>query len=273
MKLENSNMPSKADLEFLSSIDLTSPYNQYVSSFYSFMNFYSYLIYGDNYVISDSVQLLFNDLSQSTRMFEAALKTDLTEDNFLAFATAQTISDIGLVRDRRKGRLEYLDSIYGPESSVVKYLVAVDSELAQYNLKSGDTAPSFYLEDLNKDLHSLQDHRGRIVLLNFYTPGCVACKKEVPYERELQAKYEDNFQIINVCMTDSKESFQKTYSKFQLEGINVFTPGSWMKKLRDKYMINGYPHYVLVDRDGNIVKNHAFKPISKKLEPLIESIL
>ncbi|RLD55894.1 MAG: hypothetical protein DRJ01_16025, partial [Bacteroidetes bacterium] len=50
------DIPSNKDLEFLNNLNLSSPYNQYINDYYWFLNFYSfYLVYGNNYVCSDSV--------------------------------------------------------------------------------------------------------------------------------------------------------------------------------------------------------------------------
>lgn len=268
------DIPSNDNLGFINNLNLSSPYNQYLDEFYIFMNFYSfYLIYGNNYVNPDSVVLLFTDESLSTKMFEACLQDDLQNDNFLAFALAQTIIDIAEERERRNERIEYLKSMFGEESSALIYLTKENSKIEQYNLKSGDQAPKFYLEDLNGGFQSLDDQKGKVVLLNFYNRGCIACVKEVPYEKELQAKYGSKFQIINVCHTDSKNDFKKAVEKFQLDGLNVYTQGNWKKILKKKYMLHGYPHYTLIDKDGQIVKNNTYKPSNKKLETLIESVL
>ena len=43
----------------------------------------------------------------------------------------------------------------------------------------GDSAPSFNLQDQNGDWHTLEDYRGKYVVLFFYpkdgTPGCTTC--------------------------------------------------------------------------------------------------
>ncbi|MDH5366912.1 MAG: redoxin domain-containing protein [Cyclobacteriaceae bacterium] len=274
LKQDKKNIPSKENLEFLNNLDLSSPFNQYLYNFYSFMNFYSfYLIYDINYVNSDSVSLLFNEDSLSAKMFESSIANGLPNYNFSAFAIHQTIGDIVRGKERKNGRIEYLKSFYEQESDALAYLLEVDSKIKKYNLKSGDQAPEFFLEDLNGNLHSIKDDIGKIILLNFYTKGCIACVKEVPFERELQNKYGNSLQIINVCLTNSKESFRKTIEKFQLEGVNVFTQGNWKKIIEKKYMITAYPHYTLIDKKGVIIKNNTYKPSSLKLDELIKLTL
>lgn len=51
----------------------------------------------------------------------------------------------------------------------------------------GGPAPDFTLKDLEGRSVSLADHRGKVVLLNFWATWCEPCKKEMP---EMQAAYE-----------------------------------------------------------------------------------
>jgi len=38
-------------------------------------------------------------------------------------------------------------------------------------------------------------------------------------------------------------------------------------------MLNGFPHYTLIDRKGLIIKNNTYKPSNPKLRSLIETAL
>ncbi|MFQ6079075.1 MAG: redoxin domain-containing protein, partial [Thermodesulfobacteriota bacterium] len=42
-------------------------------------------------------------------------------------------------------------------------------------------APSFTLKDINGKEVKLEDHRGKIVFLNFWATWCPACREEMPY--------------------------------------------------------------------------------------------
>jgi thiol-disulfide isomerase/thioredoxin len=49
--------------------------------------------------------------------------------------------------------------------------------------------PRFNLPNLQKQTQTLQDFRGKIVVLNFWATWCVPCRKEMPLFVELQKEY------------------------------------------------------------------------------------
>lgn len=267
---ERKLIPNDHNFAFLQKLDFSSPFNKYLGEFYIFMNFYSqYLAYGNDYVISDKIKPFFTEDSLANKTFEVFENENIPEDNLWAYCLDKVVSDLYSAKERGITRMAYLTEKYGNDDAGVKYLAQIKAALAPKMLEKGDKAPGFYLQDLEGEIHSLEDQKGKIILLNFYTRGCVACFKEVPYEKQLQQKYESELRIINICHTKSEEEFKKAVDRFGLEELNLYTPDNWFKKLQDSYMIGGYPHYVLIDKAGRIIKNSTFKPSNSKLEELI----
>ncbi|MCP4428873.1 MAG: TlpA family protein disulfide reductase, partial [Chloroflexi bacterium] len=56
-------------------------------------------------------------------------------------------------------------------------------------------APDFTLERLDGQQVSLQDHRGKYVLLNFWATWCAPCREEMPH---IQAQYEQHSAALAV---------------------------------------------------------------------------
>ena len=84
-------------------------------------------------------------------------------------------------------------------------------------LQIGTKAPDFTLPDQNGALHSLEEYRGKKVVLYFYpkdnTPGCTAeaCSLRNGYAMLQKAGY----QVIGVSK-DSEASHQKFAAKYEL---------------------------------------------------------
>ena len=80
----------------------------------------------------------------------------------------------------------------------------------------GDSAPSFNLQDQNGDWHSLEDYRGKYVVLFFYpkdgTPGCTteACN----FRDNIFAFDDLDTQILGISLDDveSHKEFSEKYS-------------------------------------------------------------
>jgi len=138
-------------------------------------------------------------------------------------------------------------------------------------LKPGTMAPDFKLisRDL-KDL-SLSSLRGKPVVLNFWTTYCEGCLSEMDLIKPLFDKYQDNVHFLSV-------SADKYYGKM-LFFINLKKDYVWkfvnvgdQSDVLIDYDVRSYPLFLLIDKDGKIVKYPASLP-SNGLEEEIKSLL
>lgn len=111
--------------------------------------------------------------------------------------------------------------------------------------------PNFSLENLNLEASNitLEDYRGKYVLINFWATWCGYCKDEMP---DLQAFSEENenLAVIAVNVEESRDLVEK-YIK---EGAYTFdvaldTDG----KLSKSYYIASFPTSIFIDRYGNLI--------------------
>jgi len=145
----------------------------------------------------------------------------------------------------------------------------------------GDTdtvkkAPDFTLKDLLGNIVSLQQYRGKVVLLDFWATWCRPCHYSIPELVELQKKYMDQglvilgvsvdnpFQIKNRDLSAFKEKYGINYKILRADG-----------KTTTEYLGNGdfyIPTMFVVDRDGVIVNKHeGFIPgqVEKSLKKIL----
>lgn len=84
-------------------------------------------------------------------------------------------------------------------------------------LKAGTTAPSFRLPDQNGEMHSLEEYKGKKVILYFYpkdnTPGCT---KQACGFGELYPQIQEKGAVVIGISKDSVESHKKFEEKFGL---------------------------------------------------------
>ncbi|GAA4443388.1 hypothetical protein GCM10023091_31860 [Ravibacter arvi] len=63
--------------------------------------------------------------------------------------------------------------------------------------------------------------------------------------------------------------------KYNHKTINLYSNPSWTKTLRQNYIVSAYPHYVLIDLDGNIIENFTERPsqnIAAKIEKALAEV-
>ncbi|MBQ4230970.1 MAG: hypothetical protein II671_05415, partial [Salinivirgaceae bacterium] len=65
------------------------------------------------------------------------------------------------------------------------------------------------------------------------------------------------FELVNICLDNAPDVWRQIISDHHPLGEQLICKGQWEKNLRDKYLISGRPHFVLVDRNGLIIENHV----------------
>jgi thiol-disulfide isomerase/thioredoxin len=117
-------------------------------------------------------------------------------------------------------------------------------------------APEFPsdLDWLNTDRkYSLADLRGKFVLLDFWTYGCINCIHVIPELKRLEEKYSE---LIIISVHSAKfvneresASIEEAILKYDLRHP-VIVDSEF--KVWDTYGINASPSFVLIEPDGEV---------------------
>lgn len=115
---------------------------------------------------------------------------------------------------------------------------------------------------------SLEDYKGKIVLLEFWIFHCGYCQAAAPKLNDLQKKYKDkNLQILAVNIADSEKQIGLFIEKFKPE-FPILYQGETIAK---QYGVYFYPTIVLVGKDGKVIYSGEFD--KAKIETLINQNL
>lgn len=115
---------------------------------------------------------------------------------------------------------------------------------------STEQAPDFTLKTTAGDNLRLSEHRGEVILLNFWASWCGPCRQEMPQLEALQARYSKlGFNVVGVNV--DKDSALATRL---LQDIPVSFPVLLDNAggVSASYNISAMPTTVLIDRDGNM---------------------
>ncbi|MFZ9913958.1 MAG: TlpA family protein disulfide reductase [Phycisphaerales bacterium] len=107
---------------------------------------------------------------------------------------------------------------------------------------------------MNHEAHgnprSLAALKGQIVVLDFWATWCGPCIKKIPEINALQKKYADKGVVfIGVCHKDGGDKMAATASS---KGIEYPICLDAAGKSNAAYMVDGYPDFYLIDRDGRL---------------------
>jgi thiol-disulfide isomerase/thioredoxin len=106
---------------------------------------------------------------------------------------------------------------------------------------------------------SLPELRGQIVLLDFWTYGCINCLHVIPDLRYLEQKYSRHLTIIGVhtAKFDQEQNLDSIQQAILRYGVSHPVVVDRDRALWDQYAIRAYPTFVLIDPQGYIVTTMA----------------
>ena len=131
----------------------------------------------------------------------------------------------------------------------------------------------FTLKDMNGAEVRLADHKGKVVLLNFWATWCPPCKMEIPWFVEFQEQYGSRgFQVLGVSVDDPPEKLPPFAREF---GTNYpLLVGADRDDVQEAYgPIFGIPVTVIIGRDGRICKRHLGPVGKEQFESEIKALL
>ena len=109
-------------------------------------------------------------------------------------------------------------------------------------------AQNFALKDLKGNEVDLEDYRGKVIFLNFWTTWCQACLVEMPSMEKLYSKFKNKaFIILAVDMQEDSEKVRKFKEKFKLS-FPILLDAEGV--VASYYGVNAIPATFLIDRAG-----------------------
>ena len=127
-------------------------------------------------------------------------------------------------------------------------------------------APDFSLADLDGNTITLQQMKGKVVLLNFWGTWCGPCRKEIPDFINLSKKYKkDGLEIVGITLTSGPPENIKAFADkwginykllTDIKGNETQTVTALYGQATGK-RITGIPTTFIIDREGVIQKRYV----------------
>ncbi|RPD51034.1 TlpA family protein disulfide reductase [Paracnuella aquatica] len=129
-------------------------------------------------------------------------------------------------------------------------------------LRPGNPAPAFTLKNREGKDVSLSDFRGKVVYLDFWGVYCGPCINDIKnYIPQLHNRYKNKDVVfLNVCVDVAEKEWKSAVQKLGLTGINLLAEGWDRNPACKAYKVDAIPHYVLIDKAGNLVQYNADRP-------------
>jgi len=125
----------------------------------------------------------------------------------------------------------------------------------------GDLAPDFQLLNLDQEPVSLNNLRGKPVVLNFWATWCGPCVSEMPYLQEIYEEYSSQgLVLLAVNKAESQSRVEEFQQRHNLSFPILLDSGG---EIAQKYHIRGIPTTFFIDGDGIIQERKIGAFVSK----------
>ncbi len=169
-------------------------------------------------------------------------------------------------------RIAEIHEELGNTELAMEYLSKVKPTLALL----GKPVPDFSATDLDGKPISLQDYRGKVVLLDFWAVWHSFCIGDILNVKEIYDTYKDHgFDVIGVSLDTDETKLHNFLEENQIPWRQIFTGQERQSPLAQQYDIRSIPVRWLIGRDGNLIAYEAnYKLMSRKgREPDLERLV
>ena len=122
---------------------------------------------------------------------------------------------------------------------------------------------------------SIAGLRGKVVLLDFWTYGCINCIHIIPDLKRLEEEYPEELVVIGVHSAKFEnegetENIRQVVARYDVTHpvVNDRDFVVW-----DQWGVNAWPTLVLIDPAGNIVGGHSGEGIYPVFQPVIDALV
>jgi len=116
-------------------------------------------------------------------------------------------------------------------------------------LEIGQAAPNFKLPDLNGQQVSLDQYKGKIVMLDFWATWCGPCRMTMPIVENLQKEYADTMVLLAINIQDSRDVVR---DYIRAQGIRSRVLLDEEGSIAQLYGAEGIPLQILIDKQGKV---------------------
>jgi cytochrome c biogenesis protein CcmG, thiol:disulfide interchange protein DsbE len=111
----------------------------------------------------------------------------------------------------------------------------------------GTTAPEFTVQDSDRKV-SLQQFRGKIVVLNFWATWCAPCVEEMPSLAQMQQKMKGKgVEVVAISVDINQSAYQNFLKSYKVDLLTVRDPD---QKSNNLYGTFKFPETYIIDRRG-----------------------
>ncbi len=133
----------------------------------------------------------------------------------------------------------------------------------------------FKLRGLDGKLHSLEEWKGKVIMMNFWASWCAPCQYEIPEFVHYQEEYGDRgLQLVGIGVDDKRKLANVARSLEINYPVLILEPSAARPLLTRWGNTTGIiPYTVVIDRDGRIKYIHRGQMGQEEFDTYVKPLL
>jgi peroxiredoxin len=124
-------------------------------------------------------------------------------------------------------------------------------ETIKVSIGLGYPAKNFTVKLLSGENFTLNNQRGKVVLIYFWAYWCEPCKQEMPHLDQLYREFKDKgLELIGISLDSSKKKAGEYINQYKLQWKHSCSGKVWKDETVTLYGVNSLPSLWVVDKKG-----------------------
>lgn len=116
-----------------------------------------------------------------------------------------------------------------------------------------------------KTQFNFDKYKGKVVYVDFWASWCGPCRSEFPFSKKMHEgfteKQKKNIVFLYISIDEDPTNWRNAVDNLKLNnGDHGLSEGGWASGVTRKYQINSIPRYMIIDKNGTIVRPDAPRP-------------
>jgi peroxiredoxin len=128
--------------------------------------------------------------------------------------------------------------------------------ISQPELARARMAPPFVVTTTDGQRVSLDDLKGKVVLLDFWATWCAPCREALPHMRDIARKFKDQPVVLLSVSLDTDEQKWKDFIAKNEMTWSQYRDGGFDGPVATLFAVKAIPHTFTIDADGVLQDEH-----------------
>jgi thiol-disulfide isomerase/thioredoxin len=110
-------------------------------------------------------------------------------------------------------------------------------------------------ESISEFEQTMEQHKGKVVYVDFWASWCVPCRKSFPWMNAMQVKYQDQGLVVLSINLDAQATLAEKFLTETPANFDIIYDAKG--KLAKKFQLKGMPSSYLFNRQGKLISAHS----------------